>query len=31
LNSKLVLDENCSHSISPLALNMINQSYQTWI
>ncbi len=31
LKSKLVLDENCSHSISPLALNMINQSYQTWI
>lgn len=29
--SKLVLDENCSHSISPLALNMINQSYLSWV
>ena len=28
--SKIILDENCGHSISPLALNGINQLYKSW-
>ena len=29
--NKIVLDENCGHSISSLALNAINQLYKSWI
>ena len=25
-----ILDENCGHSISPLAINGINQLYKSW-
>lgn len=28
--SKIILDENCGHSISPLAINGINQLYKYW-
>jgi dipeptidyl aminopeptidase/acylaminoacyl peptidase len=28
--SKIILDENCGHSISPLAINGINQLYKSW-
>ena len=30
ISSKIVLDENCGHSISPLALSAINQLYKSW-
>ncbi len=29
--SNITLDENCGHSISPLALNAINKLYKNWI
>ena len=29
--TNIVLDENCGHSISPLALNAINQLYKSWV
>ena len=30
IQSKIILDENCGHSISPLAINEINQLYKSW-
>ena len=29
-SSKLVLDDNCAHSISPIALDEINKLYENW-
>ena len=31
ISSKIILDENCGHTISPLALNAINDLYKSWI
>ncbi len=31
ITSKIILDDNCGHSISPLALNSINELYNSWI
>tara|TARA_Y100001935_G_scaffold255155_1_gene266823 strand:- start:3060 stop:3662 length:603 start_codon:yes stop_codon:yes gene_type:complete len=31
INSELVLDENCAHSVSQLALESINNLYKLWI
>ena len=29
--NELVLDKNCAHSVSPLALESINKLYKSWI
>ena len=31
INNKIVLDDNCHHSISPLAIDEINLLYQDWL
>ena len=31
INNKIVLDDNCQHSISPVAINEINLLYQDWL
>tara|TARA_A100001011_G_scaffold172432_1_gene181252 strand:- start:5536 stop:6138 length:603 start_codon:yes stop_codon:yes gene_type:complete len=31
ISCKLVLDDNCAHSISPIALDEINKFYKDWI
>ena len=31
INSQLILDDNCGHSISPLAIEAINNQFKNWI
>jgi len=31
INSQLIMDDNCGHSISPLAIEAINNQFKNWI
>ena len=31
ISSKMILDDNCAHSISPTAIDEINKFYEHWI
>ena len=31
ISSKIILDDNCAHSISPTAIEEINKFYEHWI
>ena len=31
INSQLIMDDNCSHSISSLAIEAINSQFKNWI